>query len=416
MDASQLLDRANLLLEQGRINDCINHLKKALEADPENSSALALYGRCFFAKHQYDEGIETIQRAISLNPDNAYYFYLLGFGYYKKDIFFAAKDNLNKAIHLDPYAAEFFGLLSYVYLEEKDFNRALEKSNEGLQIEAENITCLNARSRALTKLNKKNEARETMKTALQNDPDNEFTHATVGWNLLERGVNKEAATHFREALRIDPDLGSAKTGLKEALKSKIPPYKWLLQYSFWLHNKGKNFRWAFVIFIYIGVRIVITLSQTNSEFKPIGILIAGCYFTFIAISWVINPVANLFLFFHPQGKYALDHREKWNAIGFLICILSGMAVISLSALVIHEKEQSGNFLLTGFAILSLCVPVGHMDFPLRLKENSVSQWFAISLIILACVLLILSITTITTSFILFFVLYCLSFIGYTWSR
>jgi Tfp pilus assembly protein PilF len=71
-----------------------------------------------------------------------------------------------------------------------------------------------------------------MQTALSQDPDNEMTHATFGWNLLEKGRHKEATKHFLEALRIEPDYSSARSGLKEALKSKVPPYRWLLQYSF----------------------------------------------------------------------------------------------------------------------------------------------------------------------------------------
>ena len=37
------------------------------------------------------------------------------------------------------------------------------------------------------------------------EPDNEFTHATVGWNIFEKGNHKKANQHFREALRINPN-------------------------------------------------------------------------------------------------------------------------------------------------------------------------------------------------------------------
>ena len=228
-----ILEQAQLLLDQGRSKDAEAKIKQALEQDPNNDFALSLLARCYFNSKQYEEGIKTIQRAISLDPEESFYFYLLGYGHYQRDRHFEAIENLKKAIRLHPYNAEYYGLLAFVLVSEKHFEAGLASANEGLAIEAENITCLNARAMALNKLKRTDDAIATMENALAQDPDNEFTHTTVGWNLLERGNHNEAAKHFREALRIDPMRQNAKSGLKEALKSKIPPYKWLLQYSFW---------------------------------------------------------------------------------------------------------------------------------------------------------------------------------------
>ena len=152
----------------------------------------------------------------------------------------AAIENINKAVSMYPYAPEYYGMLSHIFIAEKNFRTALLKANEGLALDAENINCLNARSIALNKLKQTDAAIETMQNALAKDPENETTHATVGWNYLEKGKHKDAATHFREALRINPSSESAREGLKEALKSKIAPYRWILQYSFWINNKGKK--------------------------------------------------------------------------------------------------------------------------------------------------------------------------------
>ena len=82
MDA--YIERANLLLKQGRVNDAISQVKTALKLNPDNDEALAMYARCFFDKKEIDEGIKTTLRAIAINPDNHYYFYLLAFGFYRK--------------------------------------------------------------------------------------------------------------------------------------------------------------------------------------------------------------------------------------------------------------------------------------------------------------------------------------------
>jgi tetratricopeptide (TPR) repeat protein len=408
------LERAELLLEQGRVNDSIREVKNVLQQEPENDEALALYARCLYDKNEFDEGVEVILKAISLDPENSFYFYLLGFGYYRKDINYAAIENLSTAIRLNPYQAEYYGMLAFVYLEEKDFEKALAKADEGLAIDAESITCLNARSTALNKLKRVDAAIETMENSLSKDPDNEFTHTTVGWNYLEKGRHKEATTHFREALRISPNHHNAKIGLKEALKSKIPPYRWLLQFSFWMSNKGKSFRWMFIIGGYLLVRAIIYLGRTNHDFESTAFVVAACYFLFIATSWIIGPLANVFLLFHKDGKHALENSERWNAIAFMICIACGVAIMTLPMILAADKDFASNMLSAGLIVVTLCVPAGHMDYPIRFKGNSLKQWLSIGLGVMAIASVILAVLSVPFATALFLV-YFVVFVVYTWA-
>jgi tetratricopeptide (TPR) repeat protein len=412
-DISGYLERADLLLQQGRPAEAESWIKKVLETEPENDYALSVLARCFLNSKRYDKGLEVIREAISKNPEIPHYYYLAAFGHYQKNERPAAISFLQKAIVLNPWYAEYFGLLAFIYIDENDFRQSLQKANEGLAIEADNITCLNARSTALNKLRLTDDAIATMQDALSMDPDNEFTHATVGWNYLEKGRHKDAAMHFREALRIDPDYSNARTGLKEALKSKIPPYRWLLQYSFWLRNKGRRFRWAFILIVFAAVQLIVSYSGNNPRYENLGILVGGLYFLFVATSWIISPLANLFLLLHKEGKYALNESEKWNAIAFLVCVVAGLLCMSLGVAV-KNKESAGNYVLAGLALLMLCIPAGHMRYPLKLKHNSFSQWIEIALIALAVLSLVLTFAAVSpmTLVVIYFVL----FVVYTWSK
>ena len=411
---STLLERARLLLSQGRTTDAKRELQQVLSKDPQNDLALSLFGQCLLEEKKTDEAIRVFQQAIAIEPENAYYFYLLGFAFYIKNDYVKAVEELSNAIRMNPYAAEFFGLLGHVYIGQLKYEKALEKADEGLALDPENITALNARSIALNKLRRTDDAVETMKTTLSMDPDNAITHATVGWNFLEKGKHKEATTHFREALRIDPDMTAAKTGLKEALKSVIPPYRWLLQFSFWVHNKGKNFRWGFFIAIYIGVRIVISLTKDNPQFETIGIIVVVAYLLFIGISWIISPLANVFLLFHRDGKHALDQSEKWNAISFMACIAGGIIILTLSGL-LAESGRPDTWFLSGMILLSLSVPAGHMDYPLRLKGNSLGQWLSIALVVLAGVVLVMGLAGLP-GFEIPTIIYFVVFVLYSWLK
>ena len=383
------IERAGLLLTQGRANDAISQLKNALQQNPDNDEALAMYARCFFDKKEFDEGIKTTLRAIAISPDNHYYFYLLAFGYYRKNENILAAAHLQKSMQLNPWFCETYGLLALVYVEEKQFEKALQKANEGLKIDPENITCLNARSVALNKLKRTDEAIATMQYALEQDPDNEFTHSTVGWNYLEKGKNKIAASHFREALRINPNNNNPRRGLKEALKSSIPPYRWLLQYSFWINNKGKKARWAIPLGLYFTVRIFTSVLQSNDATQTIGSILLGLYLLFVLITWLIHPLANFFLLFHKDGKHAIDTTERWTAILVVGSLLIGLAAFCIAYVLIPGKIYPP-LMLAAIAFWAIALPLGNIQYPLSFTAYSGKNKIAMILVALGLLTVIFS--------------------------
>jgi tetratricopeptide (TPR) repeat protein len=385
-----ILEQAQLLLNQGRSKDAINRIKQALATEPENDYALSLLGRCLFHTREYEKGIQAIRTAISYNPQESFYYYLLAFGYYQNENIAEARSNLQKAIQLNPYYAEYYGLLAFVMISDKQFEAGLERANEGLAIEAENLTCLNARAMALNKLKRTEAAIATMQDALAQDPDNEFTHTSIGWNLLERGKHQEAAKHFREALRIAPDRPHAQSGLKEALKSKIPPYKWLLQYSFWVNNQGKKLKTILPIALFIIFRILLTIFKNNRATTGLAWVLAGIYLLFVIGSWTMNSIANFFLLFHPDGKYALTNTERWSAITVVsaLCCSALLIVISLFTQWTSGTRYDDSLVLAGLICLSLALPLGEIDYPLNLKDRSGRNIYSLLLIATGMIALI----------------------------
>lgn len=412
---SVILDQAKLLLEQGRPKDAEAKVKQFLQQDPDNDYALSLLTRCLYDRKEFNEGIAVIQNAIRIDPEESFYFYLHAFGQYQLSNSFLATDNLNRAIQLNPWSAEYYGLLSFVLLGDKKFNEALEKANEGLAVEAENLTCLNARSMALNKLKKTDEAFATMQDALAQDPDSEFTHTTIGWNLLERGKHQEAATHFREALRINPVMQHAQTGLKEALKSKIPPYKWLLQYSFWVNNQGKRLKTAVPVILYIAFRILISVFRSAHEDNLVWI-VAGIYLLFVVGSWTMNSIANFFLLFHPDGKYALTNTEKWSAISVVTAMSSGFVILAITLFtnLVAGTAYEDAFFAAGLLCLSLALPLGEMDYPLILKSPNKRNLFSILLTATGLLALLTGIFFPAQALVIMGV-YAAGFLIYNWS-
>ena len=147
---------------------------------------LSLLAKCRLDLRDFQSASDLIESAIRQAPTEDYYFYLYAFTKYQQDKNSNALVHLKQACALNPYAAAYFGLWAMILIEEKQFEAALTKANEGLALDPEELTCLNARATALNKLKRIDDAVITMNNALKQDPGNEFTHTTIGWNLLER--------------------------------------------------------------------------------------------------------------------------------------------------------------------------------------------------------------------------------------
>lgn len=404
------ISRAELLLEQGRVNDAVKELKNALQQEPDHAYTYALYARCHYAKGEYNQGLEKIQQAIALEPDEAYYFYLRGFAYYHLNQLAMATTELNKAISLYPYHAEYFGLYAFILLDDRKFELALEKANEGLELDPENITSLNARARALNKLKRTDEAVETMQDALSNAPESDFTHVTIGFNHLERGRHKEAQQHFREALRLSPNLHSAKEGLKEALKANFPPYRFLLRLGFWLSEKGQGFRIGFSIGLYILFRFVTSMAASTPGIRWILVPFIILYLLYVSFSWIGSSVANFILLFHKDGKYILNNWEKYTAIAIIGLLLSGITLGSIA----YISNLHINLTLAGVILATMCMPLSRFEEGDKMRLRSVKTIFTSALLLIGiCAVLLALIGSAAAGIVV--AVYFVGLIIYTWT-
>jgi tetratricopeptide (TPR) repeat protein len=379
INAGQYLERARLLLKQKRYKDAEQQAAILLQQQPGNVQALQVIGHCKLETKQYAEALRLFKECIGREPDDDYLHYLLAFTYYRmgsKDEVISA---LKEAIAINPYASAYYALYAYIMLDMKWYDLALEKANEGLAVNAADISCLNARSQALFRLNNKEAAYETIKEALNIDPEDDFTHTNYGWHFLERGKHKDAREHFRMALRINPNNSRARQGYKESLKAKLPPYRWMVMFSLWLSTKSKRARWIIIFVIWISVKL---LSDTSSAagFGILAYILIGLYLLFVTFSWVGTPLANIMLFLSSEGKYVLTQREKTITFSVAGCIAAGIALMFIGFhLPALQKDDAQ--LLPGIIMLSLILPVSRFDFFERFKKPKLVMICTIALLL-----------------------------------
>lgn len=371
----QNIQKARLLLEQGRYRDAEKELGQALGQDPDNDQALGLLARVKMDTGAITEAIEILGRALAQNPEEDYFIYLRAFAHYKLNMHLSAIQDLDEALAMNPYNPGYFSLYAFVLIAEKRYTEALEKANEGLAVDAEDIGCLNARSRALNKLNRVDDAVATMKDSLAVDPDNDWTHASIGWNFLEKGQHKQAAHHFQEALRINPANYTAKDGMKEALKSRIAPYRWFLRYGIWLSDRGRGARIAMSVGLYFCFRLAaFAATKLPSPFNYLAYMLVALYLLAVLCSWLITPIANFFLSFHPQGKYALTTTEKITSKSVIAALLLGLACFVISLAFQHNEQVQTQLFIAAIIAASLALPLGLIQYPLQKNGTPKKVW------------------------------------------
>ena len=374
MNSYHLL-RAEQLYQQGRYTDAEKEARMQLAQEPQDAAAMALIAQCMLAEDRYDDALDMAERARAMMPAEPSLNYLVAVGQYFKRQPREALATLDQVQQLEPTYSPQYHLRGNIAMAREDWQTALESAERGLQFEPDNVELVNLRARALIQLNRQDEAAQTLDFALNRNPESSQSHANKGWVAIERGDSDAAVHHFRDALRFDPNSEYARHGLKEAIKSKNVLYRGVLRYFLWMGKMTQQYRWGFIIGLYILYRSTLWAADRYPVLQPVLYPLIALYILFAFSSWVAVPVSNLFLQFHPMGKHALTKDEKlasgivaaslvlavgffgWFALGggYLAAILAGYFTLMLIPLggafsVPAETTARRNLVLLAVAI------------------------------------------------------------------
>jgi tetratricopeptide (TPR) repeat protein len=333
---SQHLERATLLFNQSRYDLAEPELRRALGDDPDNAGAHALLAICLSRRQKHDEAVAAGEEAIQLDPAVPFTHYALAEVLYRADRNRLAERAIDTAIELDPADADYFGLRAAIRFDERDWPGALAAAEQGLDLNPEHDACTNLRAIALVKLGRKEEASATIAGALERDPESAPSHANQGWTLLHQGKPKEALVHFREALRIDPDLDWARAGMVEALKARHFVYRVMLGFFLWMGRLSAKAQWMVLLALLFLPRLLGGVAAANPALEPIITLIRVGLLGFVLLTWIADPLFNLVLRFNRFGRHALTRPQvvasNWLG-GWLLVTLA----VFLAALIAESQ-------------------------------------------------------------------------------
>jgi tetratricopeptide (TPR) repeat protein len=305
--------RGVVLYGQNRYDLADREFRQSLAEEPDRAAAHAYLALCMSHLDKPAEALIEADEAIRLDPDESIHHYARGRALLDLDRYREAETSAQKAVELEPFSADNFALLASIEGGRRHWAEALETATHGLEIDAEHLGCLNLRAMALVQLGRNDEAAHTLGSALADDPENAVTHANQGWNLLHQGNHEKALEHFREALRLDPELEWARVGIIESLKARHLIYRLMLRFFLWMGRQSGIAQWGVILAFVFGRGLLAELAAKYPAIAPWTTPILTLSFGFVLLTWTSSSVFNFLLQFNRFGRLALTREEKIEA-------------------------------------------------------------------------------------------------------
>lgn len=322
---SSSLHRGYLLVQQQRWELAEKELRLCLADDPNRAEGHSLLALCLIQRKQFDEATREAKEGVHLAPENAAAHYMLSRVYYERNQFTEAEESAREALRLDPFDADYFGWLARILFTRRRWHEALDAADQGLALDGEHVDCANLRAMALVKLGRKLDAENTIGSALERNPENADSHANLGWTLLEQRQPEKALHHFREALRLEPNMEWARLGIIEAMKSRYLIYRLILGYFLWMMKLSERAQIFIVIGGYLGFRALREIARQNPQLRLFVLPILIAYIGFAVMTWLAVPLFNLVLRLSRFGRLALSREEistsNWVGGALLLAIV-----------------------------------------------------------------------------------------------
>jgi tetratricopeptide (TPR) repeat protein len=323
--------RATLLFGDARYEAARQELGAELAADPSNVNAHALLAVCLAELNEGRAAMREAQAAIRLNPEEPFAHYALAKVLQRAGQYPGAERAVKEALRLRPEDAKCLVLLAVLQLDQLRWKEGLGTAEHGLRIHPGNIPCANLRALALRHLGRSDEAERMTRGTLACDPENASSHASRGWVLLQQGDPTGALRHFREALRLNPNMKWAREGIIRALKARNPVYRLFLRYFLWVSRFPQRQRSLMLVALYIASLYAEAGARAYPHLAPVLAPIFGLYVLLALTSWLADPVFDLLLAFDPVGRQVLRQGQIAEAHYITGCLASAFAAFVAAA-------------------------------------------------------------------------------------
>jgi tetratricopeptide (TPR) repeat protein len=207
--AAQAKHDALRFLQQGKLDEAVARLRKALSLRPDCSETYYHLGRTRAAQNFFDEAIACYGQALRLRADFAEAHNSLGLAFWAQKRPAEAEGSYRAAIRLRPNLAAAHANLGMALLQQKRLADAEVSCRETVRLlpaSAEAHTLLGI---TLQEQGQLTGAVTSLRRAAQLDPSKAGVHNNLGGALWRLGRLEDAAVSLREALRLQPQFAEA---------------------------------------------------------------------------------------------------------------------------------------------------------------------------------------------------------------
>ncbi len=319
------LNHGLLLQDQGRLEEAEAIFYSVLAQEPENDFVYSRLALCQLNQSgKKQRALESIGEAIRLRADAAFYHAvksLILSGLHKGK---AALESADAAITLDPEDAFPLAAKAAAYCELDQWAKVEEWSIKALQVDSDHAMAANLLTHSLRLQGKSDQNAVAVEQLLAASPEDSFAHVNAGWSALQRGNSRQAETHFREALRLEPGSDAARDGLLESFRARSWFYRIYLSYCFFMQRFTGGKQWAIILGIYIAYQLMRRWLETiNPMIAAVFVLL---WLALILWVWLAPGIGNFLVFMDRSARLALKPGEKWQGLavggGLLIGVLS----------------------------------------------------------------------------------------------
>jgi Tfp pilus assembly protein PilF len=325
-----------------------------LAVEPNHALAHAMLSICLsHDRDQWHAATREAEQAVHLAPESSLCHYALASVLEKRNRLPEALQAARESLRLDPYQPHVFALAGSIQLRQQDWPGALDSATQGMAMDPDNEQCATIRSLALERLGRKQDAAQEAEAAVARNPDSAEAHAMRGWTQMQNGDYKSAQNSFREALRLDPSYEFARSGMIQALNSNYLLFRLMFRFYSFVGRMAEVFRWALIIGMLVGVRLLNSLADQYPVLQPYVTPITMLYLAFCLLSWIADPLFNTFLRFHSFGKYLLSPKQRWASNLVALCLLAAV----LGAVFFALRGDVAGAIAAAVASLFLTLPI-----------------------------------------------------------
>lgn len=380
-----------LLQEQGRLEEAEGCFRRVLAHEPDNDF---VHGRLALCQlHQEGKkrlALETVGEAIRLRADEPFYHALRSLILSDLHRGKEALESADRAIALDPDDSFPLAAKAAAWCSMERWAEGEEWSRRALAVDADNAMAANLLAQTLRLQGKSELSAAAVESLLAADPEDSLAHVNAGWSFLQRGDRARAETHFREALRLDPDFDAAREGLVECFRARSLFYRAYLSYCFFMQRFTGGRQWLIIIGLYLVYRVSGAFLKTIHPLY--AALLAIVWLGIVLWVWLAPGIGNFLILLDRSARLALKRGEKRQGLavggglllggacalagfftGYLPVLLAGVGLVASTvpaALALDNDSRKGRLVFGGLAVFvylatAVVFTVEALNFPER---------------------------------------------------